>query len=125
MTVNVTAEANSGAERTATITIAGGTSTITIAVKQNAMTAATIKDFIQALGSILDLWQNTTGTVNKVTGLNRGEGVDNYLPENDVENAHYIPDDATITVGGKTYNTADMMELVMRCYAMLRGFNGN
>ena len=42
-----------------------------------------------------------------------------------VENAHYVPMATTITVGGKTYNTADMLELALRSYLLLRGYDGN
>ena len=45
-------------------------------------------------------------------------------------NAHYLPDDFTITVKDqtgkveKTYNTADMLEVALRSYLLIRGYDG-
>ena len=122
--IDVSAIANTGAERTAILTIAGGNATVRIPVTQNAYTNATIKDFAKQFVTILDTWQNTTGIVNTVTGLDRSSTNTNYSADNDVENAHYVPSTTTITLNGKSYSTADMMELAERCYLLLRGYDG-
>ena len=75
----------------------------------------TIKDFVKEYVKILDVWQNTTGAVT----MYKDDDVD-YT----VENAHYVPSTTTITVGAKTYNTADMWETALRCYLLVRGYNG-
>ena len=46
------------------------------------------------------------------------------VPEETVANAHYVPETTTITVGGKTYNTADMFETALRSYLLVRGYDG-
>ena len=63
---------------------------------------------------ILDVWQNTTGEIVMHPDV----------PEETVANAHYVPETTTITVGGKTYNTADMFETALRSYLLIRGYNG-
>ena len=63
---------------------------------------------------ILDVWQNTVGEVVMHPDV----------PEETVANAHYVPSTTTITVGGKTYNTADMFETALRSYLLIRGYNG-
>ena len=75
----------------------------------------TIKDFAKEYVKILDVWQNTTGPVT----MYKDDEVD-YT----VENAHYVPDNTTITVGAKTYNVADMWETALRSYLLIRGYNG-
>ena len=75
---------------------------------------ATIKDFAQEYVKILDIWQKTTGEVVMHPDV----------PEETVANAHYVPDNTTITVGGKVYNTADMFETALRSYLLIRGYNG-
>ena len=74
----------------------------------------TIKDFAQEYVKILDVWQNTVGEVVMHPDV----------PEETVANAHYVPSTTTITVGGKTYNTADMFETALRSYLLIRGYNG-
>ena len=80
--------------------------------------AVTIKDFAEQLVTILDVWQNTTGTIDMLKGESYEGG------EWNVANAHYVPDATTITVGGKDYNTADMFETAIRSYLLVRGYNG-
>ena len=76
--------------------------------------SATIKEFAQEYVKILDIWQKTTGEVVMHPDV----------PEETVANAHYVPENTTITVGGKTYNTADMFETALRSYLLIRGYNG-
>lgn len=128
VTIKITVAANEGAAREGNVAIKGGNVQDGLAIKidQEAYevpTNATIKDFAQQFVTILDVWEQTTGTVNTVTGLDSANP--NYNPDFDVENAHYVSDETTITVAGKTYGTADMCELAMRCYMLLRGFDGN
>ena len=78
----------------------------------------TIKDFAKEYVKILDVWQNTTGTIDMLKGEDYEGG------EWNVEKAHYVPSTTTITVGGKTYNTADMWETALRSYLLVRGYNG-
>ena len=80
--------------------------------------AVTIKDFAEQLVTILDVWQNTTGTIDMLKGESYEGG------EWNVADAHYVPDATTITVGGKTYNTADMFETAIRSYLLVRGYDG-
>ena len=84
----------------------------------NTVTATTIKDFAEQLVTILDVWQNTTGTIDMLKGESYEGG------EWNVADAHYVPDATTITVGGKTYNTADMFETAIRSYLLVRGYDG-
>ena len=83
-----------------------------------ASSAVTIKDFAQELVTILDVWENTTGTIDMLKGEAYEGG------EWNVADAHYVPDATTITVGGKTYTTADMFETAIRSYLLVRGYNG-
>ena len=74
----------------------------------------TIKDFAKEYVKILDIWQNTTGEIVMHPDV----------PDETVANAHYVPSTTTITVGAKTYNTADMFETALRSYLLIRGYNG-
>ena len=74
----------------------------------------TIKDFAKEYVKILDVWQNTTGEIVMHPDV----------PDETVAKAHYVPETTTITVGGKTYNTADMFETALRSYLLIRGYNG-
>lgn len=121
--VVVTAEANTGAERSAVLKLKAGDMSVDITVTQSAHIDATIKDFAEQYVKILDIWEKTTGTVNMVTGLTL-EG-DNYDEANNIQNAHYVPSDTKISVCGVEYNTADMLELALRSYAILRGLDGH
>ena len=74
----------------------------------------TIKDFAKEYVKILDVWASTTGEIVMHPDV----------PAETVANAHYVPSTTTITVGGKTYNTADMFETALRSYLLIRGYNG-
>ena len=124
ITIKVKAAANTGDAREGKVVIKGGNVTdgVEITVKQAEYTApntATIKEFAQEYVKILDIWQNTTGTIDMIKGEN-SEGGNNL-----VENAHYVPSTTTITVGTKTLNTADMLETALRSYLFIRGYDGS
>lgn len=79
----------------------------------------TIKAFAKEYVKLIDVWKNNVGTVNVVAGIGAaGDG-------NDVENAHYIPDETTVTVGETVYTLADAVEIASRSYLLLRGYDGN
>ena len=123
VTIKVTADPNMGDERSAKIIIKGGNVTDGLEIpviqgKYIAPTAATIKEFAQEYVKILNVWANTTGTIDMVTGEDYASG------SNNVENAHYVPSTTTITVAGKEYNTADMFETALRSYLLVRGYDG-
>ncbi|MBR0174490.1 MAG: hypothetical protein IJQ22_03150, partial [Bacteroidales bacterium] len=67
---------------------------------------------------LLDIWKNTTGSIDQMKGENYEGG------SNIVENAHYIPMATTVNLGNKTYTTADMLELALRSYLLVRGYDG-
>ena len=122
-TIKVKVAENKGEAREGSVVIKGGNVTegVAITVKQAEYTApntATIKEFAQEYVKILDVWQSTTGTIDMVKGEDYEGG------SNKVENAHYVPSTTTITVGTKTYNTADMLELALRSYLFIRGYDG-
>ena len=73
---------------------------------------ATIKDFAKEFVKVIDIWNATVGEIKM------------YSTVDATPNAHYIPDDTTIKVGDKTYNTADMYETASRCYLLVRGYDG-
>ena len=123
ITIKVKAAENKGEAREGTVVIKGGNVTdgVAITVKQAEYTApntATIKEFAQEYVKILDIWKNTTGSIDMLKG-EAYEGGSNI-----VENAHYVPSTTTITVGTKTYNTADMFEVALRSYLLIRGYDG-
>ena len=123
ITIKVKAAENKGDAREGTVVVKGGNVTdgVAITVKQAEYTApntATIKEFAQEYVKILDIWQNTTGTIDMLKGEDYEGG------NNKVENAHYVPSTTTITVGTKTYNTADMFEIALRSYLFIRGYDG-
>ena len=72
----------------------------------------TIKDFAKEFVKVIDIWNATVGEIKM------------YSTVDATPNAHYIPDDTTIKVGDKTYNTADMYETASRCYLLVRGYDG-
>ena len=78
----------------------------------------TIKAFVKSYVNILKIWERTTGTIDLLKGENYAGGSYN------VTDAHYVPSTTTITVGEKTYNTADMLETALRSYLLVRGYNG-
>jgi hypothetical protein len=73
---------------------------------------ATIRDFAEEFVKVIDIWEATVGEIKMHSSVDA------------TPNAHYIPDETTITVGDKTYNTADMYETASRCYLLVRGYNG-
>lgn len=119
--VTVTVEPNTGGSRIITVTfaVASGKSK-TLTIQQGASpTNATIREFATEYVKLIDVWKKNVGTVNTTTGI--GAQGDNL----DVENAHYIPDETTITVGEITFNLADALELASRSYLLLRGYDGH
>ncbi len=87
---------------------------ISTALYEKPAAAATIKDFVKEYVKILDVWKNTTGEIVMHPDV----------PDETVATAHYVPATTTITVGGKVYNTADMFETALRCYLLVRGYDG-
>ena len=79
----------------------------------------TIREFAQEYVKLIDVWQSNVGTVNVTAGIGAAGN------ENDVENAHYIPDDTKVKVGEVEYNLADALEVASRSYLLLRGYDGN
>ncbi len=85
---------------------------------------ATIRDFAEQYIKLIDIWESTTGTINLLTGETPAEkGTANF--EFNISNAHYIPATTKMTVCGTEYSTADVFELALRSYLLLRGYNGN
>ena len=129
--IKVTADENTTAEaRTATVKVKAGALSETISVTQakkeatepeqpEQPKAATIKDFVKEYVKIIDVWTNNVGVVNVVGGV----GAKNDA--NDVQNAHYVPDDTKVVVGDVEYTLADAVELASRSYLLLRGYDGN
>ena len=127
--IQITVKANTGEAREGSVTIKGGNvkDGLAIKVKQAAYvppTGTTIKDFAEQYVTLIGIWEKTTGTINMISGETpAAAGSENE--EFNVENAHYIPSTTKITVDGKEYNTADVFELALRCYLLLRGYDGN
>ena len=119
--VTVTATPNTGGSRVATVTFTTATGkSKTLSINQGAApTSATIREFATEYVKIIDLWKKNVGTVNTTTGL--GAQGDNL----DVENAHYVPEETTFTVGETVFNLADAVELASRSYLLLRGYDGH
>ena len=90
------------------------------AVPTPAPTPATIKDFAKEYVKIIDVWEKNVGTINRLSAWKVAEHGDKDV----VENAHYIPNDTKITVAGKDFNIADMLETALRSYLLLRGWDG-
>lgn len=119
--VTVTAAANTLGSRSATITFTTATGkSKTVSVQQGASpTSATIREFATEYVKLIDIWKKNVGVVNTSAGIGAQGN------ENDVENAHYVPDDTTIKLGDIVYNLADAVELASRSYLLLRGYDGN
>lgn len=119
--VTITVAANTLGSRSATVTFTTATGkSKNVSINQGAApTSATIKEFVTEYVKLIDVWMKNVGTVNVVTGI--GAHNDN----NDIENAHYIPDDTVVKVGDIEYNLADALELASRSYLLLRGYDGH
>ena len=130
--VSITADANTGEERTGKVVIRGGNVTdgLEIAVTQAAYvdpSSVTLKEFAQEFVKGLDVWAATVGTV---------ESENQHLIEKGTawENAHFIPvgktggeydnhpgnqhDDKytpwTLNINGTTYTSAQAWEIAVR-----------
>ncbi len=119
--VTITVAPNEGGSRDATVTFTTATGkSKSVKINQGASpTNATIREFATEYVKLIDIWMKTTGTCNYVTGVTASGD------ENDVENAHYIPEDTKIKVGDVEYNLADAYELAVRSYLLLRGKDGH
>ncbi|MBO5823391.1 MAG: BACON domain-containing protein, partial [Prevotella sp.] len=119
--VTITVAANTLGSRAATVTFTTATGkSKDVSINQGAApTSATIKEFVTEYVKLIDVWMKNVGTVNVVTGV----GANN--DSNDIENAHYIPDDTVVKVGEIEYNLADALELASRSYLLLRGYDGH
>ena len=119
--VTITVAPNEGGSRDATVTFTTATGkSKSVKINQGASpTNATIREFATEYVKLIDIWMKTTGTCNYVTGVTANGD------ENDVENAHYIPEDTKIKVGDVEYNLADAYELAVRSYLLLRGKDGH
>ena len=85
--------------------------------------APTIKAFAQEYVKFIDIWENTTGTVNYMhpTALvTEGWSYDGVA---NIENGHYIPFDTKLTVAGVEYSTSEVFDIAVRSYLLLRGFD--
>ena len=126
ITLKITCAANSGDAREGKVIVKGGNVTdgLEIVVKQVKYTepsTATIKEFAQEYIKIIDEWATHVGTINRLSDGELAKDGDKDI----VENAHYVPNGYTIVVGGKTYTAGDMLELALRSYLLLRGWDGN
>ena len=110
--ISVTVDANTGAERTGTVTIKGNTDEVVVTVTQLAYVApsgATLKDFATEFVKVLNVWKANVGTIQP-DGQHQGD--------KRFFNVHYIPTwsnysaevtdnvskpETTITVGEETY----------------------
>ena len=126
ITIKITCAPNSGDAREGKVVIKGGNITegLEIPISQAKYTepsTATIKEFAQEYIKIIDQWATHVGTINRLSDWELAKDGDSDI----VEDAHYVPNGYTIEVGGKTYTTGDMLELAMRSYLLLRGWDGN
>ena len=112
VTVSVTADVNTGAERTGTITIKGSSDEVVVNVTQLAYVApsgATLKDFATQFVKVLDVWLANVGTIQP-DGQHQGDkrffNV-HYIPTNSNYSAEVTDNmsqpETTITVGEDTY----------------------
>ena len=126
VTLKITVAENTGDAREGKVIVKGGNVTegLEIAINQVKYTApvqATIKEFAEQYVHIIDVWSQNVGKINRLSNWELAKDTD----EDVVENVHYVPNDYTILVGGKTYNIADMLETALRSYLLLRGWDGN
>lgn len=114
-TLTLTAQANTGSERTAHVTISTDNSTVSFNVLQEPASKPTIKDFAQEYVKLLTVWEET------VVDMPAGE------PYCAIErkSVHSIPMDTKITVKGNEYTVSQMLEIAMRSYLLLIGKDGN
>ena len=77
----------------------------------------TIKAFVKHYVKILDVWQSHVGRIDPLS-------IWELASEGGIEDAHYIPNTTTITVGEKEYSIGDMFETALRSYLRLRGYDG-
>ena len=117
---------NTGDAREGKVVVKGGNVTegleiVITQVKYTAPVQATIKEFAEQYVGIIDVWSQHVGNINRLSNWELAKEGDNDV----VENVHYVPNDWTIVVGGKTYNIADMLETALRSYLLLRGWDGN
>ncbi|MBO4264155.1 MAG: BACON domain-containing protein [Bacteroidales bacterium] len=119
-TITISVPANAGAARTSTVRFKHNNKLyVDVKVSQDpAPSDKMIKDFAQQYITLIDIWNSTTGTVNPQNGSQPSAS-------GTFTDAHYIPKETTITVGNATYSSADIFELAMRCYLLLRGYDGN
>lgn len=85
----------------------------------------TIKAFASEYVKIIDIWNSTTGKLNSYTGEDLTSSEHETYKEFDFEGGHYVPLATTISVNGKNYTTADMLEVAERAFLLLRGVDGN
>lgn len=85
-----------------------------------------IKEFAQEYVKLIDVWEKTVGTINYVTGETL-EDIDGkeYDESLNNENAHYIPSTTTITVDGHKLLPGQVIDVAIRSYLLLRGYDGN
>ena len=126
VTLKITVAENTGDAREGKVIVKGGNVTegLEIAINQVKYTPpaqATIKEFAEQYVHIIDVWSQNVGKINRLSNWELAKDTD----EDVVENVHYVPNDYTILVGGKTYNIADMLETAVRSYLLLRGWDGN
>ena len=125
LTIKVTSTSNTTYTRTITARGEGihfaedRLNLLSVGFGDTAADKVTIGDFAREFVKVIDIWKQTTGTIN----LLKGETAKNDAY--DVAGAHYLPESTTFTLGGKTYSTADMFETALRSYLLLKGKDGN
>ena len=122
--VTVKMTENSAAARSATVTFSvpsGKSKTLTVSQAAKPM-GVTIRMFAQEYVKFIDIWKNTTGTVNYLSSAGVVQEGATYSVAN-IENGHYIPVDTKLTLDGTDYTTAQVFEMAIRSYLLLRGFD--
>lgn len=116
-TVQITVAANSGDARSASIVFkTSARSKITVSIAQDGVPSeATIQDFAEAYVGLLDVWSANRGNIASSDMTRTASLTD----------VNYIPFDTEITVLGKKYNISQALEIAMRSYMLLMGFDGN
>ena len=131
VTISIKVAANEGAARTGKVTVSTATMSIDIAVAQDEYVApaqTTLKEWAAEYVKCLDVWQNTVGMVE-------ADGTHCVANGTQFENVHLIPianpnkgyttkgnqyDDTlypnkfNVTIGGKTYTSAQCWEIAIR-----------